>query len=180
MALHDARLRDLFAGSDFYAFDVFADAEVADVKAEAAEVLAYWRSKCRGGALPRRADIRPEELKAHLPHLVLMNVAPAQQATPGFRLVTRLIGTHVAAHFGELTEMDIADMPNAAAAERIYYMAGRVIAARAPLMSRVRGIAPEQTHLTAYALYMPLRAADSERIALIFVHVMVELASRDT
>jgi hypothetical protein len=53
-------------------------------------VSAYWRSKCRGRAMPSRSDIDPLEMKSFLPHLVLLDV---EGEPPRFRY--RLVGTEV-------------------------------------------------------------------------------------
>ena len=49
----------------------------------------YWCSKCRGNALPRRADIDPTELPpGFLPHITIVEVVPDKR-----RYVYRLVGT---------------------------------------------------------------------------------------
>ena len=49
----------------------------------------YWRSKCRGDAPPRRADIDPAELPPDfLPHITIVEVVPDER-----RYVYRLVGT---------------------------------------------------------------------------------------
>lgn len=50
----------------------------------------YWCAKRVGDRLPRRADIRPEELKDLLPYLFLVNVAG-----PPIEFVFRLTGTAI-------------------------------------------------------------------------------------
>jgi hypothetical protein len=53
-------------------------------------LAAYWLSKCAASRLPRRADIRPEEIRGDLPHVYLVDVL----SNPlGFRF--RLVGTQV-------------------------------------------------------------------------------------
>ena len=50
----------------------------------------YWQSKCVGGRLPRRADIRPEEIARLLPYLFLVD---AIGDPPEFKF--RLVGTQI-------------------------------------------------------------------------------------
>ena len=52
------------------------------------EVLAYWRDKRRGRAMPSRADIEPAELARFLPYLILVDVVDDAR-----RFVYRLVGT---------------------------------------------------------------------------------------
>ncbi len=165
-------LKALFGGTDFYHFRIFGTAEIVGHNPVADDVLAYWQGKCRGEALPRRADIRPEEIRAKLPHIVLLDLVPDADARHGFRLITRLIGTHVAQYFGEITGKDIADMENKAAVKRIYHMSALAREHGQPFLSVVRGYAPGREHLDAYALYLPL-SDDGETIDKMMVAVDV-------
>lgn len=40
------------------------------------ELAKYWRSRCHGGPMPRRADIDPVQIPAHLPHIFMLDVLP--------------------------------------------------------------------------------------------------------
>ena len=172
-------LKALFGGTDFYHFRIFGTAEIVGHNPVADDVLAYWQGKCRDGTLPRRADIRPEELKQDLPHIVLLDLVPDSDATHGFRLITRLIGTHVAQYFGEITGRDIADMENKAAAKRIYHMCALAKEHKQPFLSVVKGFAPGREYMEAFALYLPL-SDDGETVDKIMVAVDVGYATRDT
>lgn len=134
--------------------------------------LSYWQRKRTGERLPTRADLDPRELGRLLPHAVLMDVIEEPGEIAPFRLRVRLIGSHVAESFGEITGQDIAEMSNRAAARRIYRMSAVAVERRAPVLSRVRGFAPGREHMQAFALYMPLRA-DGDGITKIFVAVDV-------
>jgi hypothetical protein len=60
-------------------------------------LLAYWRSKLAGRAMPRRADIEPTEIPQLLPHLQLVDRVDG-------RYRYRLAGTAIVAAYGnELT-----------------------------------------------------------------------------
>lgn len=54
------------------------------------QAYTYWLGKCVRGRLPARADVRPDEMRAFLPNLFLVDVA---QAPLGFRF--RLVGTRI-------------------------------------------------------------------------------------
>lgn len=58
------------------------------------QVYAYWQQKRGARALPARSDIEPAELRAVLPHLMMVDV----EAGPRFRY--RLFGTAVVEAFG--------------------------------------------------------------------------------
>src|SRR3569833_3364977 len=51
-------------------------------------VYRYWEGKCRGRAMPRRADIDPAELVPFLPSLMIVDVVEDER-----RYVYRLVGT---------------------------------------------------------------------------------------
>jgi hypothetical protein len=58
-------------------------------------LVAYWRGKAAGAALPLRKDIDPLELKEHLGSLNIIDCLPG---LADFRY--RLIGTHIAQAYG--------------------------------------------------------------------------------
>lgn len=172
-------LKALFGETAFYHFRIFSAAEIPGINPVADQVLAYWESRRRGESLPRRDDIRPQEIKRALPHLVLLDLIPDEEAVHGFRLMTRLIGTHVAQYFGEITGQDIAEMENEAAARRIYHLCALAREHRQPFLSVVRGFAPGREHLDAYALYMPLAGKADEEVGKILVSVDVRFSEAE-
>lgn len=66
------------------------------------QLLALWRSKCRGSLLPRRADFDPLHLRPHLGWLCVVEVLPG-----GEDLVYRLIGSGIV----EMVGRDATRMP---------------------------------------------------------------------
>lgn len=63
--------------------ELLAEPESEQLKA----LAAYWQEKCAGRFAPRRADIDPLDLRAHMPYLFLVDVLPDHE----FRY--RLMGT---------------------------------------------------------------------------------------
>lgn len=53
-------------------------------------LLSYWQEKAAGREMPSRRDIDPAEMRRLLPHIYMVDVAPA---APHFRF--RLIGTEI-------------------------------------------------------------------------------------
>lgn len=67
------------------------------------ELFAYWSSRRTAGRLPGRADIRPHDLKRHLPSVSLVDVS---EDDPRFRV--RLAGTALYGVFGrEITGLSL-------------------------------------------------------------------------
>lgn len=60
-----------------------------------AEIIAYWRSKCRNGGLPHRGDIDPGVLRSHLAAISIVEIEP----DGGVRF--RIAGSEVRAVFGQ-------------------------------------------------------------------------------
>jgi len=54
------------------------------------ELYLYWHSKCRGGAIPRRADIDPVDIPKLMPNLLIADI----EQHP-FRVKYRLVGTKI-------------------------------------------------------------------------------------
>jgi hypothetical protein len=53
-------------------------------------LFVYWRSKCRDGRIPRRADIDPAEIPALTPNILIVDI----EQEP-FRVRYRLVGTKI-------------------------------------------------------------------------------------
>lgn len=102
---------------------------------------------------PTRKDIRPQDLKAYLDHVVLMDVTKSREP---FALEVRLIGTFVAHYYGEISGKDIYDMPNQKAAQRIYHTCNLAINQQIPMLTVTPGFDEGKQYLEAYGLYMPL------------------------
>jgi hypothetical protein len=66
------------------------DPALAFVRPELKDLLDFWQSRRRGRPMPARADIDPLDLKAHLGHLLLVDV---ERAPLRFRY--RLVGTKI-------------------------------------------------------------------------------------
>lgn len=55
----------------------------------------YWVSRCRGRAMPRRADIDPTEIAPLLPYIALVDIEPNP-----FRVRYRVVGTKMVEYVG--------------------------------------------------------------------------------
>ncbi|SDF52643.1 PAS domain-containing protein [Limimonas halophila] len=70
-----------------------------------AAFFAHWRTRLRGSAWPRRADLEPTEIPKLLPHLMITQ----RTLEGGERL--RLVGTHIVDHLGfDPTRRDLCEM----------------------------------------------------------------------
>ncbi len=63
-----------------------------------AQLYEYWKQKRGDRVMPSRADIDPVEMRAFLPHTMLLDVLSDPSGEPKFRV--RLVGTHVVKGYG--------------------------------------------------------------------------------
>jgi len=126
------------------------------------EILALWQCKCGDRAMPARSDFGPEELRAHMGWIVLVDVEPAP-----LRFRYRLIGTELTQWVGrdstgryldELYAPEIYDTAISA------YLAA--IERRRPVRAHGRFLHAEKGHLPFESLDMPL-SADGETVSMI-------------
>lgn len=72
------------------------------------ELFAYWSSRRAPGRLPGRADIRPQDLKRHLPSVSLIDVRHGDAEADAARYRVRLAGTGLYGVFGrEITGLTL-------------------------------------------------------------------------
>lgn len=106
------------------------------------DMYRYWRSKCRGVAMPSRKDIHPPEMKDFLPHTMLIDVVNASAAERGFRM--RLVGTHIVDAFGqEITGKFIDEIETGGQTESLMEACRKSVEDRAPVY--LSGIMTQQT-----------------------------------
>lgn len=135
------------------------------------ELVAYWEAKRAGRMAPRRSDVDPVELKAHLPHLLLLDVL---QAGVDFRY--RLIGTDIVQGMGHdstgrrVSEV-FADHP--ALLKSVLERFRRVVAERVPSFTRGRTLwVPDREHRRYVSVGMPL-SDDGVHVNMILYEMML-------
>ena len=119
-----------------------------------AELLAYWREKCRDGRPPARADIDPLEMRRALPHVMLVDVVPDRG---GLRFRFRLVGTEAACLYPEpVTNRFFDEVLPAAALERHTWIAARAVREMSPLRNVGRVQMPDRSWQLSEAVALPL------------------------
>lgn len=118
---------------------------------------------------PTRSDIHPKHFTPYLSRVVLLDVKHSKLLTS---YKVRVIGTNVAAYYGEITGQDVRALPSEAASNRIYDVCNKILKDQEPILTRTGGISENKKHLIAWALYMPLfgESGDVEKI-LVYVDV---------
>lgn len=126
-------------------------------------IYGYWRAKCVDGRLPRRADVRPEELAGLLPWVFLVDVA---EAPLGFRF--RLVGTEIGLLAGaEYTGVRINAAEYGPHWQRIFNDYAAVVQTRMPSYVDARAPWGAREFLHYERIIMPL-STDGLRVDVLF------------
>ena len=147
-----------------------------DLAPELREVRDYWRAKCAGRPMPRRADIDPAELRSHLPYLSLLDVLPE---TKDFRF--RLLGTAFAEIIGHnSTGRTVREVYENLDPEVMQWMLDSyqaVVTTKRPVFKRGSLRAVEKDFIYSEAIHMHL-SEDGETVAIIFGRTRFVAAER--
>ncbi len=127
-------------------------------------VYDYWRSKCKAGRLPRRADIEPSDICEYLPMITVVEACPLSEQT---RFKYRLAGTG----FWELFEDEISgqyidELPIGNRCEYWHRVLQRVMEFRRPSAGVTKPGTPMRGHLAQFWIRLPL-SDDGETVTSI-------------
>lgn len=115
--------------------------------------LNLWTEKGGPSQKIRRSDINPVEMKEYLEHIILMDIEGSKDDR---RLIIRLIGSHVAEFYGEVTGLDVRALKNQQAVSRVYHVSAQVQDTKKPVMTISPTHAPGDLYMETLALYLPL------------------------
>jgi len=140
-----------------------------------AVLYSYWSSKRGARAIPGRADIEPGELRALLPHILLIDVVEGGR---DFRY--RLVGTEIERHIGRpVTGSLISEVLSGAYLTYIRSLHQRVVAEAAPIYSENSfndgrgGLAEIADFKRAFRLMLPL-AKDGATVDMVLCGQLFE------
>lgn len=141
---------------------------LARASASIRAMYGYWKSKCVGDRLPRRADIDPLDFPRLLPHITLVEVVADER-----RYVYRLVGTkEVEVRGRDPTGKSVIDGffgPSLSDALRCY---DTVVATKRPFYDDEPYITPDRRYSDDESLFLPL-ADDGETVNRIMVFATV-------
>src|ERR1700722_11649135 len=92
------------------------DWELEFTRAPTKKALVYWRSLCRGRAMPARSDLSPRAMQAFLPYVSVVDVVPDR--VHGFEYIVSLQGTHPTEVLGHVKGRRLGDVLSRELAER--------------------------------------------------------------
>ena len=117
-------------------------------------VYDYWRSKCRAGRLPCRADIDPADIVEHLPMISVIEVCEASKVE---RFKYRLAGTGFWDLFdAEITGQYIDELPIGDRCAYWQRVLGRVVNLGRPSAGVTKPGTPLRSHLAQFWIRLPL------------------------
>lgn len=138
----------------------------------------YWRTKCKGEALPTREDIDPTDLFAYLPTITMMEVCnQAECEQYKFRLAgTRFYDIYKT----ELTGQYVSDMPEGS--RRAYWnrVLSRVTERRRPSAGVVRSALSGRTHMAQFWIRLPLVDENNRVKVILGFDKFVKLSELET
>lgn len=140
-------------------------ATLAGCHASVRALFDYWWAKRGTRQMPARGDIDPTELKALLPHLILIDVVPDAR-----RYVYRLVGTHeVEMRGGDPTGKTVKDAFYAESADHTISFLDHVTRTRAPALYRGTYQPTSTRTQTEDTIFLPL-SHDGAAVNMILVY----------
>lgn len=126
----------------------------------------YWDSKRAGRTMPARTDIRPEEIKTFLPHVVLIDVL---HDPLDFRY--RLIGTAVVANLlRNYTGVRLSEVAHQRPPSRIWTIFETAVMRRRPSLNDMPYVGPHKDFLAVRDMVAPL-STDGRTVDMLFIVV---------
>jgi hypothetical protein len=130
-----------------------------------AEVFHYWDDKRGGRVMPLRSDIDPNEMRRHLPGIMLIEV----KRDP-LDFIYRLVGTReVAARGNDPTGKRVADSWFGSNAKDVVANYERVVESRSFLYDFDKFVRPGGRRVQDESLFLPL-ATDGDEVGQIMVY----------
>jgi hypothetical protein len=141
------------------------DSTLAFQRPELAALLAIWREKAAGCIAPRREELSPKLLKAHLPNIAIYERVIGESGERRYRV--RLMGTQFAQVMGNLTNKFIDEAVPAQFLSRWYAALDAVLEAGVPLRFLSRSDTNNKSYLIGEYLEAPLLAPDGS-LSIVF------------
>jgi hypothetical protein len=133
------------------------------------DAYSYWLDKCGDRSMPRRSDVRPEELRALLPHIFLVDIGGSPLE---FRF--RLVGSEITALAGkEYTGLAVNEADYGPQWGRIHKSYLNVAVSRRPEVDFYNAPWRDREFLYYERLVAPL-SSDGEDVDMLFgcLHVL--------
>lgn len=147
---------------------------IAETPPDVQAVYRYWKAKCAGRRMPRRADLDPADLVRYLPSVMLVDVLPSERRLGKPSYVYRLAGTREVAVRGfDPTGKPVDSYCFGLSAEAALANYDQVVESRAPWIDPFEMLSADSTILDRETLFLPL-SSDGIDVDMILVFSMQE------
>ena len=143
------------------------DWELEFTRAPTKKALVYWRSLCRGRAMPARSELSPRAMQAFLPYVSVVDVVPDR--VRGFEYIVSLQGTHPTEVLGHVKGRRLGDVLSRELAERWRGCFEHARAAAAPVRLLTRASTLAKNWLACEVLIAPLANEAGQMQSLFWV-----------
>jgi hypothetical protein len=133
---------------------IAVDWELAFTRAPTKKALVYWRSLCRGRAMPARSELSPRAMQEFLPHVSVVDIVPDR--VHGFEYIVSLQGRHPTEVLGNVKGRRLGDIFSQELAERWRGCFEPARAAAAPVRLLTRASTLARNWLACEVLIAPL------------------------
>lgn len=133
---------------------IAVDWELAFTRTPTTKALAYWRSICRGRAMPARGELSPRAMQEFLPHVSVVDVVP--DPVHEFEYIVSLQGRHPTDVLGNVKGRRLGDIFSRELAERWRGCFEHARAAAAPVRLLTRASTLAKNWLACEVLIAPL------------------------
>ncbi|MBL4837067.1 MAG: PAS domain-containing protein [Kordiimonadaceae bacterium] len=138
-------------------------------------ILSYFEQKTEGKRIAKRADLVPSELTIWLPNICILEPLytgdPAEGVLENIQI--NLIGTALAAFYGETTGKLVTDSADSEAFKRLMQVAQNTIDGKKPVIASWQSdLTPSRAYLRLQALHIPM-SDDGASINRFFVYMCV-------
>jgi hypothetical protein len=130
------------------------------------KAFAYWNSRRRDRAMPRRADITPQGMRSFLPHVALVEVKTRPGNGPDY--FVRLAGAAIEEVFGKRTGRPLTEDVPPELAVRWRAQFDAVVNSQKPLRATGRIAFENKTWLEAEILCAPL-SEDGTQVGMVLL-----------
>lgn len=130
--------------------------------------LNYFHDKTDGARLPRRDDLKPMELKEHLPQIGLFEpIYNADGQLVDAEIV--LLGSRLDEFYGHMTGKRVNEFPRGEVSVRILQACRQCANLKKPIVVRADSLSEDKNFLSITVLYIPM-SSDGNTVDRIFLH----------
>lgn len=147
-------------------------ADVRDEDEGVDRLLGYLHSKTNGKRLPKRSEIKPNEIKDIIADICILQ--PVYDDSGDMTdVMVRLLGTNVTSFYGEQTGKSVTAHPSPDVGPRVMHCVRAASSAREPLLMEISSLNEDQSFVvTLKGVYVPM-SEDGAQVDRVMVYLRV-------